>query len=161
VILSLIAAVAANGVIGEGGRLPWRLPADLRRFKEITWGHPVIMGRKTFESMGKPLGGRRNLVLSSRRDFAPAGVDLVASLEEALARCAGEPEVFVIGGASLYREALPRAQRFYLTRVEADISGEVTFPEWDPSGWRLVEDEARAPDASNPYPLRFQVYARP
>ena len=159
-ILSLIVAVSENGVIGSEGRLPWRLPADLARFKAITLGHSVIMGRKTFASIGRPLPGRRNLVVSRQVDDSPPGVEVVASLADALDRCRAESEVFVIGGASLYAAALPQAQRLYLTLVQAHIEGDVTFPLLNASHWRLVSEEFRPADEDHAYPLCFKLYER-
>jgi dihydrofolate reductase len=159
-ILSLIAAVAANGVIGSGGKLPWHLPADLRRFQALTLGHPVIMGRRTWESIGKPLPGRRNFVVSRRADFRAEGAEVAPSLDEAIARCPEAEEAFVIGGASLYRDALPRADRLYLTRVHADLPGDVVFPEWDAAAWRLLTEEDHAADATHAHAFSFRVYER-
>jgi dihydrofolate reductase len=158
--LSVIAAVARNGVIGRDNDLPWRLPADLRRFKRLTMGHSVIMGRRTFESIGRPLPGRRFVVLSRRADFRPEGVAVAASLDAALGACAGEDEVFVIGGARLFAEALPRADRLYLTRVDAEPAGDVVFPALDPAAWRLREEEAYLGDAEHAHAMVFQVYER-
>ena len=158
--VSLVVAVARNGVIGRDNRLPWRLPADLRRFKALTWGHVVIMGRRTFESIGRPLPGRRFVVLSRRTDFHPPGVRVAGSLAEALAAAAGEEEVFVIGGAQLFTEALPLAHRVYLTLVDAAPEGDVRFPELPPDAWRLGEETRREADAENPHSLAFRVYER-
>jgi len=127
--LSLIAAVAENGVIGRGGRVPWHLPEDLRHFRETTWGHPCLMGRRTWESLEGPLAGRRNLVLTRREGYTAPGAELLPSLEAALAlfEGAGE-ELFVCGGGELYREAMPLADRLYLTRVEVAFEGDTLFP---------------------------------
>lgn len=126
--LSLIVAVAENGVIGKDNALPWRLPEDLKRFKAITMGHPVVMGRRTFESIGSPLPGRRNLVVSRNPDYHPAGAERVGGLEEALAAVDGAQEVFVIGGAELFKESLPKADRLYLTKIHRVFSGDTYFP---------------------------------
>jgi dihydrofolate reductase len=158
--LSVIAAVARNGVMGRENRLPWRLPADLKRFKELTWGHSVIMGRRTWESIGTPLPGRRFVVVSSRAGPGPEGVLTVRSLEAALDACAGEDEVFVIGGARLFAEALPRAHRLYLTRVEAEPAGDTFFPPLEVAAWRLVEETRREADDRNPHALVSQLYER-
>lgn len=135
-MLSLIAAVAENGVIGANGALPWRLPDELAHFKRMTLGKPVVMGRRTFDSLGRPLPGRTNVVLSRASDFGPPGVFVARDLDAALALVGDAPEVVVIGGAALYAEALPRAQRIYLTRVHARPDGDVRFPELDPADWR-------------------------
>ncbi len=159
-IVSLIVAVAENGVIGRAGKLPWHLPEDLKRFKRLTVGHPVIMGRKTWESIGRPLPGRRNLVVSRTPGYAAEGAEVFASLDEALAAAAGEDEVFVIGGAALYAEAMPRADRLYLTRVHATVEGDVTFPGLDPAAWTLVSEDRREADARHDHAFSFRVYER-
>ncbi|HTO54889.1 MAG TPA: dihydrofolate reductase [Myxococcota bacterium] len=146
-MLSLIAAVAENGVIGAKGGLPWRLPDEMAHFKRSTLGKPVVMGRRTFESLRRPLADRPNVVLSHAPDFAPPGVRVARDLDAALALVAGAPEVVVIGGAALYAEALPRAQRVYLTRVHAAPEGDVYFPKFELGDWRetvLLEHPADA-----------------
>ncbi len=160
--LAIIAAVAENGVIGRGGGLPWRLPADLRRFQELTMGHHLLIGRRTWESIGRPLPGRTMIVVTRGGAELPAGVRAARTLEEAVASAAaaGDAEPFVAGGAGLYREALPRAGRLYLTRVLAAVEGDVRFPDWDPAEWRRVEARDRPADAANPLPLRFEVWER-
>ena len=145
-MLSLVAAVAENRVIGRGGGLPWRLPDELAHFKRTTLGKPVLMGRHTFVSLGRPLAGRRNVVLSRRPGFAAAGAEVASDLEVALALVAGAPEAMVIGGAALYREALPRAGRIYLTRVHASPAGDVCFPELDLEEWRETPVAEHAAD---------------
>jgi dihydrofolate reductase len=158
--VSMIAAMGANRAIGLRGSLPWHLPADLRFFKQKTWGHVVIMGRKTFESVGKPLPGRRNLVVSRKDDFRPEGVEVAGSLEEALDLAAGEGEVFICGGAEIYRRALDCADRIYLTLIHQSFEADTFFPEFDPSLWRERERIDRDPDERNPYPYSFVVYER-
>ncbi len=137
----LIAALAKNGVIGAGGKLPWNLPEDLRHFKKLTLGHPVIMGRRTWESLGKPLPGRENIVISRSPGFEAPGASVAASLEAAIALCAGEPVAFVIGGAEIYAAALPLADGLALTEIQKDYEGDTRFPEWDPKGWRVSQKE--------------------
>lgn len=141
--LSLIAAVAANGIIGARGKLPWHLPEDLRFFKARTLGRPVLMGRRTWESIGRPLPGRRNLVVSRTPGYRAGGAEVVVSLDTALACCASESEVFVIGGGELYREALPYAARIVLTEIHADFEGDARFPAFDRREWREARREAR------------------
>ena len=160
--VSLIAAVADNGVIGRGGDLPWRLPADLKQFRRLTMGHHLIVGRRTWESIGKPLKGRRILVLTRSETVDPPGAEPCASLDEALARAeaAGDDEAFVAGGAEIYRLALPRADRLYLTRVHAQPEGDVRFPALDLGPWQLVERREREPDPRNPQRLTFETYDR-
>jgi dihydrofolate reductase len=159
VIVSLVAAVAENGVIGRAGALPWSLPADLRRFRELTTGHHVVMGRKTHASIGRALPDRANLVLTRRPELVAAGCRAVPDLDAALriARDAGESEAFVIGGAALYALALPLATRIYLTRVAARVDGDVHFPELDAARWQEVSRELRAPDERNAHPLAFTL----
>ncbi len=150
--VALIAAVAENGVIGRAGALPWRLPEDLRHFRKTTTGHHVVMGRKTWESLGRPLAGRTNLVLSRDPGLVVPGAIVLSSLEAAisLARDAGETELFVIGGGELYRAALPHADRVYLTRVALTPDGDVHFPELDSQSWIEVArtDHRGDPDFS-------------
>ncbi len=158
--VSLIAALGPGRVIGVENRLPWRLPADMAWFRRHTLGKPVVMGRKTFQSLGRPLPGRRNIVLSRDPGFAPEGC-VVARDWEAVWRAAGEvPEVMVIGGENLYRQALDFADRLYLTFVEAEVTGDAFFPEFDPGAWREVFSEAHAPDERNPHPYRFVILSR-
>jgi len=159
-ILAVIVAAAENGVIGSEGRLPWHLPADLRRFKALTLGHPIIMGRRTFESIGRVLPGRRTIVLSRDPRFTPSGVEVARTLDGALAACAGEDTAFVIGGESLFREALPRADLLYLTRVHAVVSGDVHFPEPMETDWILVATEEHAADAEHPHAFSFLTFRR-
>ncbi len=158
--LVLLAAVAANGVIGRDGALPWHLPDDLKRFKALTLGKPVLMGRRTAESIGRPLPGRRNLVLTSQAASPVAGMEPVASLGEALARCAQAPEVCVIGGAGLYRAALPFADALELTLVHATVEGDVHFPDVDGAAWREAAREEHPADARHAWPLSFVRYER-
>jgi dihydrofolate reductase len=164
-MLTLIAAVSDNGVIGREGDLPWRLSADLKRFKQLTMGKPVILGRKTYQSIGRPLPGRTMIVLSRSADAAafPSQVRLAGTLDEAL-RYAEEAddaaEAMVIGGAAVYAEALPRAERMHLTHVHAQVEGDVFFPAFNASAWR-VEAEAHHPaDDRNEYAFTFRDYVR-
>lgn len=151
----LVAAVAENGIIGRNGTMPWHLPADLAHFKRLTLGHPIVMGRRTFEAVGRPLPGRRNIVVTRNPDFAASGVETAASLEQALALAGDAPQVMVIGGGELYRAALPLARRIHLTRVHARPDGDTRFPELDTSEWRETERRTRPTDADNSYALSF------
>ena len=151
--VSLVAALARNRVVGAGNRLPWHLPEDLKRFKRLTMGAPVIMGRKTHESIGRPLPGRRNIVVTRQPSARGEGCEVVHSLDDAIALAGDALEVFVIGGAELYAAALPRADRLYLTLIEADYQGDTFFPELDPAGWR---ETAREPGAG----FAFVTYER-
>ena len=157
--LALIAACAENRTIGRAGGLPWRLPADLGRFRRLTTGHAIVMGRRTWESIGRPLPERRNLVVTSR-PLDVGGVETFASLEAALDAVAADPEPFVIGGEALYRAALPRAARLYLTRVHAEIEGDAFFPEVDWSAWVRVAEESHAADARHAHAFRFETWQR-
>ena len=159
-IVSLIAAVAENGVIGRSNAIPWHLPADLERFKARTTGHHIIMGRKTFESIGRPLPKRTSIVLSRNADYRPAGVLVAPTLDAALELASDDDEVFVIGGAEVYRPALPRADRLYLTIVHAAIEGDARFPEIDLDEWRLVEDERHEADDRHAYAYSFKSYEK-
>jgi dihydrofolate reductase len=146
--LALIVAVARDGIIGRDGALPWHLPEDLRHFKRLTRGHAIVMGRRTFESIGRPLPERRNLVVSRTLAAPPPGVELFPSLDAALAAArTTDPEPFVIGGAALYAEALPRATTLHLTEIDRDVSGDVRFPPFDRAAFRVVD---RRPAESAP-----------
>lgn len=155
-MISLIVAHARNLVIGANGTMPWHLPADLRHFKDSTMGCPVIMGRRTFASIGRALPGRRNVVISSNQNLAlPAGVELVNSFEAAIALLKDAPEIFVIGGGMLYKEALPLADRLYLTIIQAEIEGDTSFPAYDLNAYRVIAESFYPKDEKNAYDLRF------
>lgn len=158
-MISLIVAHARNRVIGHGGGMPWHLPADLAHFKAVTMGKPIVMGRRTYESIGKPLPGRRNIVLTSDHAFLADGILAAHSLDEALALAGETDEVMVIGGGHLYREALPYARRVYLTEIDAAVAGDTFFPDLE-GDWREVAREDRAADELNPYPLSFVTLER-
>lgn len=156
----MIAAVARNGVIGRENALPWHLPADLRRFQALTMGHSVILGRKTFQAIGRVLPGRRWIVLTRDAGWRYPGVEVAHDLGQVLRDLAGEEEVFVAGGAEVYAQALPLADRIYLTLVEAEVAGDARFPAWDPAEWKLEADESHPADGRHPYPFRFLRYER-
>ncbi len=160
--LSLIVAMADNRVIGRDNELPWRLPADLARFKTLTMGHHLLMGRKTFESVGRALPGRTMVVISRGRPRLPDGVLLASSLEEAvgMAEAAGDDEAFVAGGGEIYRLALPRADRIYLTRVHREFAGDTEFPDFTASEWRLLSQEDFPADERNAFGYSFLVLER-
>ena len=158
--LELVAAVARNGVIGQGQSLPWRLPADLRRFRRLTWGHPILMGRRTWDSIGRPLPGRNNLVLTRDPTWRAAGATPVLSLDAARNAAAPAPTLMVIGGAELYRACLPLAERLHLTLVEADVAGDVQFPDWRREEWQELEREAHPADSEHRWPYTFVTLAR-
>ncbi len=161
-IVSAIAAMAANRVIGRDGGLPWRLPQDFKYFKDKTMGHIMVMGRKTFESFGKPLPGRLHVVITRQRDYRAPGAHVFSTLDEALNFCASKTsewgdEVFVVGGGEIYREALPRTDRIYLTEIQAEFPGDARFPEFDKSSYKEV---SRRPILSDAVPYDFVVYER-
>jgi dihydrofolate reductase len=160
VIVSLIAAMSENHVIGKNGALPWHLPLDMQYFKRVTTGHPVIMGRKTFDTLPAPLRDRRNIVLTRDRSYEPTGAEVVASLDEALDAVLDETEVFVVGGGEVYRLALPRADRLYLTVVHVEVTGDTHFPEFDEAEWRLVSDEHHDADPRHAHDFSFRRYER-
>jgi dihydrofolate reductase len=158
--VALVVAMADNGVIGRDGGLPWHLPDDLKYFKVVTFGKPVLMGRRTFDSIGKPLPGRRNLVLSRAAAASVPGVEYVRSVEQARALAAGAAELCVIGGAEVYALALPLATRIYLTRVHALVTGDVYFPLRDFSGWRESDSVSHAADERHAYAMSFVTLER-
>ena len=158
--VSLIAALAKNRAIGVGNGLPWHLPPDLRRFKALTTGHTLIMGRKTFATLRGPLPWRTTIVVTRREDYAPPGVLVAHSIDEALSQVEGE-EVFVAGGEDIFRQTLDRADRLYLTRIDQDFSGDTFFPEFDESAWRLVEREHHEATAEIPLAYSFEIWERP
>jgi dihydrofolate reductase len=157
--LVLLAAIARSGVIGNDGDLPWRLPADLRRFRAVTTGHAVVMGRKTFESIGKALPGRQNIVVSRRLAAAPPGCELARSLDAALARVDRPGPVFCIGGGELFAAAMDRADRLDLTEIDADFPGDTVFPSVEPAVWQETSREQRRDDASG-LAFAFVTYVR-
>ena len=151
--ITLVAAMARNRAIGLDGAMPWHLPRELKHFKETTMGKPIVMGRKTWESIGRVLPGRQNIVVTRNRKYTAPGCDVVASLEQAV-WLAGGDEVMVIGGGQLYAEALPVADRMVLTLVDCEPGADTWFPQWDPSGWREVSSRSEAPDEKNPHAYR-------
>ncbi|HUS25409.1 MAG TPA: dihydrofolate reductase [Candidatus Binatia bacterium] len=157
--LTLVVAMDEQRLIGAGGGLPWRLPEDLKHFRRITLGHIVLMGRRTWDSLGKPLDGRDNWVLSRDEGFRPAGARVFATLNEAL-RAAGTRELMVIGGAQLFAETLPRARRIELTEVHARLAGDTWFPEFDRGAWREVQRERREPDPRHAHAISFVTLER-
>ena len=158
-MLSVIVAVAENGTIGDQNALLWHIPEDMRHFRTLTTGHPVVMGRKTYESLGRPLPKRYNVVIT-RQEMTIEGCTVVHSLEEALDLFGPEEEVFVIGGAQIYAEAMPLADKFYLTVVEQPFAGDTSFPKWDSAEWELVETERFERSEERPLGFRFETYLR-
>ncbi len=158
--IALIAALDRNGLIGRNNALPWQLPADLQHFKRMTMGKPILMGRLTWESLGRPLPGRHNIVLSRDPGYRAEGATVVASIDAALAAAGDAEEAMVIGGSAFYRAMLPRATRLYLTRIDAEFEGDAWFPEIDAQAWRETAREAHAPDERNPHPYAFVTLER-
>lgn len=162
--VSIIAAMARNQVIGRNNQLPWRLPADLKHFKQLTMGKPLIMGRKTYESIGRPLPGRTNIVVTRDEQFSAEGMIVVhtlnSALREAEAHLDESGEAMVMGGADIYYQYLPRADRMYLTLVELEVAGDAHFPAYVPDEWELVEVTRHEADEKNPYPYQFLTFDR-
>lgn len=158
--ISIIAAVARNGVIGKNNQMPWYLPNDLKYFKNTTLAHHVIMGRKNFEAEGKPLPKRENIIVTRQEGYQAEGCTVVHSLGEALELAKCDPEPFIIGGGNIYRQALPMADKLYLTRIDADIEGDVYFPAVNYEEWKLVWTEKHQADERNKYDHEFQLYER-
>ncbi len=157
--ISLISALAQNRTIGIDNTLPWRLPEDLRHFKALTLGHHILMGRKTYESIGKPLPGRTTVIITRGDYAAPAGVKIAHSLQEAIAICGADEEIFFVGGAQLYAQALPLADRLYLTEIQAEVEGDAWFPDYDRAQWREVSRDRRTDEAAG-LEYHFVVYDR-
>jgi dihydrofolate reductase len=158
--ISIIVAAATNGVIGRDGRLPWHISDDLRRFKKLTTGNPIIMGRRTFESIGKPLPDRRNIVISGQKGLTIEGCEVVASPDEALSLASDADEVFVIGGNRVYEHMLPLAERIYMTRIHADMEGDTFFPALDADEWRTVARDDHPADATRQLGFSFMTLDR-
>jgi len=158
-IISLIAAMDKNHLIGVKNGLPWHLPADFKHFKEITMGKPVVMGRKTFESIGKPLPGRKNIIVS-RSGFSADGVVVVDSIDTALQEVSDCDEVMIIGGASFYEQMIDKASRMYLTHVDAECKGDAWFPEFSLSDWKIVSENEHSANEKNTYDFRIVEYVR-
>lgn len=159
-VISIIAALAKNRVIGKDNKLPWNLPADLRRFKELTLGKPIIMGQRTFESIGKVLPGRTNIVLTRDKSFLAPGCILAYSIEEALKAAGDVEEVMVIGGANVFSQFLPLTNRMYLTLIDEDFEGDAFFPEFELSDWQETERIENQPDKENSYRYTFLTLER-
>jgi dihydrofolate reductase len=156
-IVSMIAAMAKDRVIGLNGSMPWHLPADLAHFKRSTMGCPVIMGRKTYDSIGRPLPGRENIVLSRSSSLKLKGCVVVSTLEDALSKLGDASEVFIIGGQQLYQQALPLADRLYLTHIDAEFEGDTFFPDYSGIQWKQLSIESLSGDEKNAWPYRFEI----
>lgn len=161
-IISLVVAAATNNGIGKEGKMPWHLPGDMKHFKNVTWGMPVVMGRKTFESLGKVLPGRKNIIITRQPDWKVPGTVAVKNIEDALfvARQTDANEVMVIGGGEIYKALFERAKRIYLTRVEAEPEADTFFPVIDHTHWHLVSQKNHEADEKNAYNYSFQTWER-
>ena len=159
-MISIIVAASANNVIGAQGDLPWRLSDDLKRFKTVTLGKPIVMGRKTWESIGRALPGRQNIVITRQHDFVAEGCDVVQSTDQAIVVAGDAGEIMVIGGSEVYELFLPVAHRLYLTRVHANVDGDAFFPAVDEDEWQLVSNEAHSADSRNEFDFSFRIYER-
>ena len=159
-MLSLIVAISENHVIGREGQLPWHLSADLKRFKQLTMGHHIVMGRKTYDSIGRQLPGRTSVVLTRQTDWAVEGVLTASDLETALELAGDDEEVFVIGGSQIYQLALPLVDRLYVTRVQASVSGDTYFPEITGEQWQLEQNDSFSADEKNDHDYSFLIYSR-
>ena len=161
-VISMIVAAASNNAIGKNNELLWNLPADMKYFKNTTWAMPVIMGRKTFEALGKPLAGRYNIVITRNESFKPAGSVRVSSIESAVeaAEVMCTNEIFIIGGGKIYEEAMPITNRIYLTRVHADLEGDTFFPQLKESEWQIVSTHDFYKDAKNAFDYTFEIWER-
>ncbi len=158
--ITLILARARNGVIGRDNAMPWKIPGEQAFFKRVTMGHPIVMGRKTWESIGRPLPGRRSIVVTRNRAYAAAGAEVVDSVAAAVALCQKAPEMFVIGGAELYRAALPSAHRMIITAIDADFDGDTFLPAPDPQAWRETAREPLPAQAPRDFAVEFVTYER-
>ncbi len=158
--LSLIVAMAQNRTIGVNNTLPWRCPEDLKHFKALTMGHHMIMGRKTFDSIGKPLPGRTTVVVTRDRNLKIEGCLMAHSMEDAIKACAGDSEIFIVGGAELYAQALPRVDTMYITEIQQDVDGDAHFPAFDQTQWREVARDVRQQATPQPLDFHFVTYRR-
>ena len=159
-MISFILAQSKNNVIGKNNQLPWHLPADLQHFKRVTMGKPIIMGRKTFDSIGKPLLGRRNIIISRDEKLLIAGCDVFSSIDHAIHSVKNESEIMIIGGANLFLQTLPRANKIYLTVIDENFEGDVFFPELNAKEWKMISEEKHSVDEKNKYAYSFQVWWR-
>ncbi|MBE8719493.1 dihydrofolate reductase [Sphingobacterium pedocola] len=158
--LTLIVAAAENNAIGKGNKMPWHLPGDFKYFKKNTLDHSIVMGRKTFESIGKALPERRNIVITRDLNYKAKDIDVANSLEEVLTYCRDEREIFIIGGAEIYRQTLPLAQKVLLTRVHTTVDGDAFFPALIPTAWKLISSETYQKDEKHAFDYSFEVYER-
>jgi len=159
-IISIIAAIANNRIIGKDNQMPWHLPADLAHFKKMTLGKPIIMGRKTFESIGRPLPGRKNIVVTRNTEFSAEGITVVSNLDHAIIEAGNVAEVVIMGGGNIYSQMLESADRLYLTLIDLDIAGDTQFPDYNIYQWQQTETTNRPADEKNKYALKFMTLNR-
>ena len=159
-IITLIAARARNGVIGRNNQMPWKIPGEQAYFKRVTMGHPIVMGRKTWESIGRPLPGRRNIVVTRNRAYLAPGAEVAGNIDEALSLARDASQVFVIGGSELFAQTMPRARRLLVTEIDADFEGDTFMPAPDRTQWRQTSREDHPPTAERPFAYSFVVYER-
>lgn len=159
-IVSILVAKSKNDVIGKNNQLPWHLPADLKHFKDLTMGHHMIMGRKTFESIGKPLPGRTSVIITRQKDYKAPGCIVVSSIEDALKACVNDDEVFIIGGGEIFKETMNTADKIYLTEIGEEFEGDVFLPKIDLLKWKLIQKQTFKPDEKNKYGYCFCEYER-
>lgn len=159
-MIAIVVAAAKNGAIGKDNRLLWHLPDDLKFFKRVTTGHPVLMGRNTYEAIGKPLPNRRNIIITRRNDFSAEGCEIAHSIEDALQLVDGDEEIMIVGGADIYQQILPETDRVYLTIVDAEPEADRYFPELMPDEWTLVDDIPHEKDEKHAYSFRIQTWDR-
>lgn len=157
-MISIIAAIAKNGVIGNNNTLPWHLPVDLKYFRNTTMGHAIVMGRRNHEDIGKALPGRRNIVLTRDENFSAENCEIAHSIDEVLGMIDRKDETFIIGGAEIYLSFLPYADKLYITHIDVDVDGDVVFPKYNSGEWELESEETHAVDSKNPLSCRFSVY---
>jgi dihydrofolate reductase len=158
--ISLVVAASTNNVIGVAGGLPWHLTDDLKRFKALTMGKPIVMGRKTYESIGRALPGRQNIVITSQQDYSAEGCDVVASVDQALTVAAGAAEIMIIGGGEIYQLFLPQADRIYMTRVDVIVEGDTVFTDINPADWQEISREHHAAGDGNDHDFDIVIYSR-
>lgn len=158
--INFVVAMANNRTIGLNNQMPWHMPADLKHFKAITLNHPVVMGRKTYQSIGKALPGRHNIVVSRDSEFKLTDADVVNDLQQAINACGDVDEIMIIGGANIYQQLLPKADRLYLTMIDLDVAGDTFFPDWQGLGFHQIASEQHQADEKNPHPYRFVTFER-
>ena len=159
-MISFVVAIGQNNVMGKDNAIPWHIPADLKFFKKVTMGHPIVMGRKTYDSIGKPLPGRENIIMTRNQNYAQEGCTVIHTIEELLKLEEKNEEVCVIGGAEIFKITFPHADRLYLTKINHEFEGDTFFPDFDESEWKIISEEKGPKDEKNPYDYTFFIYER-